>query len=77
MRVEIQKWGNSAAVRLSALLLKEAGMQVGQRLELRVEVGRLVLELASESLDDLLAVMTPENQHGPGLNGPAMGAEVW
>ena len=41
MRVEVRKWGNSAAVRLPAPALKDAGMQVGQSLELRVEEGRL------------------------------------
>jgi len=77
VRVDIQKWGNSAAVRVPAPALKDAGMQVGQRLELRAEKGRLVMEAASESLDDLLAKMTPENQHGLALEGPAVGAEAW
>ena len=77
MRVEVQKWGNSAAVRVPAPALKDAGMQVGQRLELRVEQGRLVMEPARESLDDLLAWMTPENKHGLALEGPAVGTEVW
>jgi antitoxin MazE len=52
-------------------------MQVGQSLDLRVEEGRLVIEPAAESLDDLLARMTPENRHGLALEGPATGAEVW
>ena len=77
MRVEVQKWGNSAAVRVPALALKDAGMQVGQSLELRVEGSRLVIEPAAESLEDLLAKMTPENQHGLALEGPAVGAEAW
>lgn len=75
---KVQKWGNIAAVRLPATALKDAGMQVGQSLELRVEEGRLVMEPASESLEDLLAKITPENQHGLALEGrPAVGAEVW
>ncbi len=77
MRVEVQKWGNSAALRIPAPALKDAGMQVGQSLELRVEQGRLVIEPATESLEDLLAKMTPENQHGLALEGPAAGAEAW
>jgi antitoxin MazE len=77
VRVQVQKWGNSAAVRVPALALKDAGMQVGQSLELRVEGGRLVIEPAAESLEDLLAKMTPENQHGLALEGPAVGAEAW
>ncbi len=77
MRVEVQKWGNSAALRIPAPALKDAGMQVGQRLELRVEAGKLVIEPARESLDDLLARMTPENRHGLALEGPAAGEEAW
>ena len=77
MRVEIQKWGNSAAVRVPAPALKDAGMKVGQRLDLRVEGDRLIIEPAAESLDELLAKMTPENRHGLVLEGPAKGAEAW
>lgn len=77
MRVEVQKWGNSAAVRVPAPALRDAGMQVGQSLELRVEGGKLVIEPATESLEDLLAQVTPENQHALVLEGRAVGAEVW
>lgn len=77
MRVEVQKWGNSAAVRVPALALKDAGMQVGQSLELRVEDGKLVLAPAAERLEDLLARIKPENQHDLGLEGPPVGAEAW
>ena len=77
MRVFVQKWGNGAALRIPAPALKDAGMQVGQSLELRVEQGRLVIEPATESLEDLLAKMTPENQHGLALEGPAAAAGAW
>jgi len=77
MRVEVCKWGNSAAVRVPAPALRDAGLQVGQSLELRVEDGRLVLEPAAESLDALLAKVTRENRHGLELEGPLVGAETW
>ncbi len=77
MRIEVQKWGNSAAVRIPAPALKDAGMRVGQSLDLRVEGGKLIVEPATESLDDLLARMTPENQHALALEGPAAGVEAW
>lgn len=77
MRVEIQKWGNSAAVRVPARALKDAGVHIGQSLELHVEEGRLVLKPAAESLEDLLARMTPENMHPLVLEGAAVGAEAW
>ena len=77
MRVEVQKWGNSAAVRLPAPALKEAGVHIGQSLELRVEEGRLVLAAAAESLECLLARMTPENMHPLALDGDSVGSEAW
>lgn len=77
MKVEVSKWGNSAAVRVPARALADAGFQVGQSLELRTEAGRLVLEPAAESLEDLLARITPENRHALALEGPGVGAEVW
>ena len=77
MRVEIQKWGNSAAVRVPALALRDAGIQIGQSLELRVEMGRLVLEPAAERLEDLLARMVSDNMHALVLEGSAVGIEAW
>lgn len=70
-------WRCSAAVRIPAPALKAAGLHVSQSPELRVEEGRLAMEPVAESLDDLLARMTPENRHGLALEGPAAGAEVW
>jgi antitoxin MazE len=76
MRVEVYKWGNSAAVRIPALALRDSGVQVGQSLELRVEGGRLVLEPAAESLDALLAKVTLQNRHGLNLEAPSAVAET-
>lgn len=77
MRVELAKWGNSAAVRVPAGALADAGMQIGQALDLHAEGGRLVLEPAPENLEDLVARITPENRHALAFDGAAVGAEVW
>ena len=77
MLVEVQKWGNSAAVRVPSPALKEAGMSIGQTLDLKTEGGRIVLTPSSASLDDLLARITPENCHRPILDDVAVGNEVW
>ena len=77
MRVEVQKWGNSAAVRVPAQALKDAGIQLGQSLELVIEDGKLVMGPAAERLEDLLARMSPENLHDLVLEGAAAGAEAW
>ena len=44
MQVQIQKWGNSAAVRLPAPVLRDAGIALGQALELTVGPFHQVLE---------------------------------
>jgi antitoxin MazE len=77
MRVEIAKWGNSAALRVPARALADAGLQIGQALDLRVEEGRLVLDPAQDILEDLVARITPQNCHRVALDDAAVGAEVW
>jgi antitoxin MazE len=77
MLVEIQKWGNSAALRTPAAALREAGLQIGQKLDLKAESGRLLLEPAAENLEDLIAQITPENRHSPLLEDQATGNEAW
>lgn len=78
MRVQLSQWGNSVGVRVPAVALADIGMQVGQALEMRVEGRRLILEPAAETLDELVARITPENRHGLTFEDDASrGAEVW
>lgn len=77
MRVELAKWGNSAAVRIPAWALQNAGFQIGQSLELHAEGRRLVLEPAAESLEDLLSQITPQNCHALAFDDQVVGAEIW
>jgi len=77
MRVVVQKWGNSAAVRMPASALRDAGIRIGQALELRVIRGKLVIEPASEALDDLLAKITPVNKYALAFEGAPAGNEAW
>jgi antitoxin MazE len=77
MRVELAKWGNSAAVRVPTWALQHAGLQIGQALELRAEGRRLVLEPAAENLDDLVARITPQNRHELRFDDQSTGAEIW
>ncbi|MCU6497516.1 AbrB/MazE/SpoVT family DNA-binding domain-containing protein [Rugamonas sp. A1-17] len=77
MLVEIQEWGDSAAVRIPAAALKEAGLQIGQKLDLQAAAGQLLLAPAAESLEDLVARITPENRHAPLLDDLSVGSEEW
>lgn len=78
MQVEVQKWGNSAAVRLPAPVLRDAGIVLGQALELTVEDGKLVLAPAKEyTLEELVAAITLENCHPLLLDDSLKGNESW
>jgi antitoxin MazE len=76
----IRKWGNSAAVRIPGAALAAAGMKVDDRVEIRHENGRIVVESAQPeplTLESLLAEITPENCHEEAQLGPRMGGEAW
>lgn len=66
MRGVIKKWGNSAAIRLPAPMLKSLRMNIEDRVDMRLENGCIVLEpvLTDDySLGVLLDQVTPDNIH--------------
>jgi antitoxin MazE len=79
MQVEIVKWGNSSAVRLPAAVLKELDVAQGDRLELRMDAGKIVLEPAQREyeLDELVNAITPQNRHELVDFGAPQGREAW
>jgi antitoxin MazE len=78
MLVEIVKWGNSTAVRLPAAILKQVRVALGDRLELRAEGSRIVLERAPReyTLDELVAGITKKNRHSAVDFGAPVGREA-
>ena len=69
MRVQIAKWGNSAAVRLPKAIVEELRVQPGQEVEIIVEGGearlRPIRKRPIYRLEDLVAEMKrlgPEKQ---------------
>jgi antitoxin MazE len=80
MTALVKKWGNSAAVRIPAAVLAEAGLEIDQPVEVRQEQGRIIIEPARTlrfELNDLLDAIRPDNLHEPIDTGPPMGREVW
>lgn len=66
MRGVIKKWGNSAAVRLPAPILKSLRLNLEDRIDMRIESGCIVLEpvLGDDcSLGVLLDRINPDNLH--------------
>lgn len=79
MRVVVKKWGNSAAVRIPAAIMEAAQLSLDDIVDVREEGGRIVIEPLRPSgyrLSDLLAGMTPENQHTEVEFGLPVGKEV-
>ncbi len=80
MKVLVKKWGNSAAVRIPASVMKAVHLNLHQAVDVKEERGRIVIEPDRPkvfSLEDLLDGITPANQHDSIDMGPAAGREVW
>lgn len=80
MRVRIQKWGNSLALRIPKSFATETALGPGTEVELTLEEGRLVVtpqRAPVYRLSELLARITEENRHAETDTGPRLGDEVW
>jgi antitoxin MazE len=79
MQAVIRKWGNSPALRLPTTLLKEAGYQLEQKVELLVSDGRIIIqprEKVEYDLEALISGITPTNAHEEAAFGPPVGKEA-
>jgi antitoxin MazE len=80
MRAAVKKWGNSAAVRIPAGILAEARLVLDEEVDVREEAGRIVIESIRRKeyrIEELLAAITPKNQHQDVDFGPPVGKEAW
>ncbi|WP_036175489.1 AbrB/MazE/SpoVT family DNA-binding domain-containing protein [Massilia sp. 9096] len=83
MELSIQKWGNSAAVRLPALLLNQLGVTLGDKLSADMQADGLVLRPARKSyaLADLMAQCDLKAAPPADIEGweeaKPVGQEVW
>jgi antitoxin MazE len=80
MRVQVKKWGNSAAVRIPASVMAAAALSIDQSVEVREEGGRIIVEPLkgpSYDLDELLDQMKPETFPEDVDFGPPVGRETW
>ena len=79
MKSKIQKWGNSLAVRIPKSFAVEAGLNQDAVIELTLVKGKVILtpSLEPQSLETLLAGITPANRHHElDFTGP-FGLEAW
>jgi antitoxin MazE len=76
----LQKWGNSAGVRLPKKVIKAAKLKLDQQLVVSLKGQSIILTPVQSdddfTLDKMLVGVTPENVHGEVDWGPDVGAEV-
>jgi antitoxin MazE len=80
MKVRVQKWGNSLAVRIPKPLAEDAEVKEGTVLNLAVFEGKVVatpVKRKKQSLKQMLANVTRRNLHAEVDTGPALGREIW
>lgn len=77
MQTVVQKWGNSLGLRIPSLWAKDNNVKCGSKIEVIVEKGKMVILPQKKSLDDMLAMVTPENIHSEVSTGNAIGKEEW
>ncbi len=80
MRTQIQKWGNSLAVRIPKSFAHESKIAQGSTVEVSLDAGKIVVAPVSETeftLEELLAKVTKRNLHREVETGNPVGNEVW
>jgi len=75
----IQKWGNSKAVRLPKAILKKAGLDENDSVELMVRDGNIIITPSNKhlTLRERLADYDGNNEPGEWDTGKAVGKEIW
>ena len=77
MMSQVQKWGNSLGIRIPKALAMEVGLEEGSEIDLVVEDGHLVIKPRTNTLEDLLSKITPDNLHSEVQTGESKGRESW
>ncbi len=79
METVIRKWGNSPALRLPTAVLKEAGYQLEQKVDLVVSRGRIIIQPFKKveyDLDALVNGIHADNTHDEVSFGRHLGNEA-
>ena len=80
MKIQVQKWGNSLALRIPKSFAVETKVVQGSTVELTIEGENLVVKPVTSTeydLGELLAGVTKRNIHSEIGTGSPTGGEVW
>ena len=79
MDAVIRKWGNSPALRLTTAVLKEAGLQLEERVDLVVSKGQVIIRAIDKveyDLETLVSGINAKNTHDEVSFGAPVGKEA-
>jgi len=79
MKVRIQKWGNSLALRIPKSFAVETHIEEGSTVEMKLAKDGIMMRPTKDdiTLDDLLARVTATNIHQESDFGKPEGKEIW
>lgn len=80
MRLKVQKWGNSLALRIPKALAVEANVASGSTVEMSLSNGELKIKPIEDqeyTLEELLSGITADNIHYEVSPGIPQGKESW
>ena len=80
MKLKVQKWGNSLALRIPKPLAIEANVVSGSTVDLSFSNGELIIKPIEDreyTLEELLSGITTENIHDEVSTGMPEGKESW
>jgi antitoxin MazE len=80
MRLRVERWGDSWAVRIPESLAISAGIREDTEVEFSAVEGQATISPVTRrqpTLEELLERVTPEDRHSEFETGPAVGAETW
>ncbi len=77
----LQKWGNSAGIRIPKKIIEEAHLELNEPLEIRVEGRSVILTPVKKkekiTLEKLLHNVKPQDVGGEDDWGSPLGNEIW
>ena len=82
MEAQIQKWGNSLALRIPKIFAGEVGLKENMPVTIehvghQLVITPIIIASPSPRLAALLEQITPDNVHHEIETGPAQGQEIW
>lgn len=77
MQSFVTKWGNSLGIRIPALLAEKAHLQNGTPIEIEFKDEVIMIRRQRYNLEEMLSLVTPENEHEEISTDEPKGNEIW